>query len=461
MKDKTNSGTKDLRRRILIVEDDDLFCQAMVDYLSESYSVAVSGSAESALITLANRGFDLLLLDITLPAMNGTELLKKIRRQWPGMPVIMLTAIDRIQTVVECIRLGAFDYLVKPIISDALLTSVQRAFESIEMKRELEQRRRLQLEENRTHELLGTSEAMDRLRKEIQVVCRSDSSLLLLGETGTGKELVARSIHSLSNRATGPFVAINCGAIPKDLFEAEFFGHKKGAYTSAQTSEIGKFQLADHGTLLLDEVSELPLDVQCKLLRVLEEHEFYPVGGCELLHADVHVIASTNRNLEKMVEDRQFREDLFFRLNVYAITIPPLREHSEDIPLLADHFLQEFNKRLGKNFRNINPDARELLLKHKWKGNVRELKNTIERAVLSGEGEVICKEHLVGVSTGNRTGMQPLEIELPEGGIDLEALEKRLLQQALKMAKGNKTRAAGLLNLSPPTFYYRLDKYGL
>lgn len=460
MKDK-GQPVKSLKKKILMIDDDELFGQAMLDYLQERYVVEIAASADDGLRKLTGREFDLVLLDITLPGTSGIDLLKSIRKQWPEIPVIMLTAIDRIQTVVECIRQGAFDYLAKPIITEELVTSVERAFESIDMKRELEQRRRLQLETNRQYELIGASEVLNKLRKEIEVVCRSDSSVLLFGETGTGKELAARSIHSCSSRASGPFVAINCGAVPKDLFEVEFFGHKKGAYTSAQTSEIGKFQLADHGTLLLDEISELTLDVQSKLLRVLEEQEFYPVGGTELIRVDVRVIASTNHDLQEMVRQRRFREDLFFRLNVYAIKIPPLREHADDILVLAEHFIKEFNARLGKNLRKISADARELLLHHQWKGNVRELRNAMERAVLSAEGDVIHKEHICGVPLWSDETVQAPGLQISDQGIDLEALEKHLIQQALKIAKGNKTKAAKLLNLSPPTLYYRIEKYGL
>lgn len=450
------------KRRILVVEDDELFRQAMTDYLANTYLLSVAVSAEEAITLLAVGPPDLILLDITLPGADGTTLLQRIRKEWPQLPVIMLTAIDKIQTVVECIKLGAFDYLAKPLIVEELLTSIQRALESTDIRQELEQRRRLQLAENREYRLLGESPAMGKVRKEIEVVARSDSPVLIVGETGTGKELVAREIHARSARATEPFVAINCGAIAKDLFESEFFGHKKGAFTGAQTNEIGKFQLANRGTLLLDEISELPFDAQTKLLRVLEHHEFYPVGSTGLMRVDVRVLAATNRNLEDLVQQRLFREDLFFRLNVYTIHIPPLRERPEDMEVLAEFYLAHFNAKFGKEFRKVAPEAREVLLKHPWKGNVRELRNLMERIILSEDGTYIEKKHLLGVLPfAASASSSDVSFKLPQNGIDLEELEKNFLVQALELAGGNKTKAAKLLGLTPATLYYRLEKYHL
>ena len=258
-----------------------------------------------------------------------------------------------------------------------------------------------------------------------------------------------------------PFVAVNCGAIPKDLVESEFFGYKKGAFTGAQGSEIGKFQLADHGSLLLDEISELPLDAKTKLLRVLEEHEFYPVGSTQLVRVDVRIIASTNKNLQDMVKRNLFREDLLFRLNVFSISIPPLRDRTEDIMVLSEYFLKHFSSKFDKQFHGISDDARDLFLKHSWNGNVRELRNLIERVVLSENGPLIEAAHLRFMDSVQSGELSAGSIKLTERGIDLEEVEKKLILQAMKMAKGNKTKAAKLLNLSPPTLYYRLEKYGI
>jgi two-component system NtrC family response regulator len=317
------------------------------------------------------------------------------------------------------------------------------------------------LESNREYELIGQSVATATLRKQIEMVARTDSPVLLLGETGTGKELTARQIHNCSPRAAGPFVAINCAALPRDLVEAEFFGHKKGAFTGAATSEIGKFQLAHGGTLLLDEIGDLPLEAQSKILRALEEKQYYPIGSNEIVRVDVRVIASTNRNLKAAVREKLFREDLYFRLNVYTIEIPPLSDRPEDILSLAEHFLHFYNTRFSKDFVFIEPEAAERLLEHSWKGNVRELRNLIERVVLSEDGPVLKKEHLRYLDTSLVPDSSDGMIQLTLKGIDLEELEKRLILQALELAHGNKAKAARLLRLSPPTLYYRLEKYGI
>ena len=447
------------RKDVLLVEDDELFGQAMNDYLSDRYSVHVADSEETALSHLSKEGAQVVLLDITLKGQDGISVLKTIRARWPDLPVIMLSAIERIPTVVECIKLGAVDYLAKPPIVEELLVSLQRAIEAAEIRKELEQRRELQLVENREYKMIGQSPAIDKVRKQIEVVGKSDSPVLITGETGTGKELAAREIHACSSRAREPFVAINCGAIPKDLFETEFFGFKKGAFTGAQTSEIGKLQLANRGTLLLDEISEMPLDAQTKLLRIIEEHEFYPVGSSQLSYVDIRVVACTNRRLEEMVKEKLFREDLYFRLNVYTIELPPLRERAGDLFLLAEHFMQHFNRKFNKNFTKISDEMREAMMHRAWKGNIRELRNVMERIILSENGEVIEMDHLFGTFAVAAGPSGEVNISMPEYGLDIQEVEKNLILQALRIANGNKTKAAKLLNLSPATLYYRLDKY--
>jgi DNA-binding NtrC family response regulator len=454
---------KATRKKILLVEDDKLFQQMVKDFLVDFYEVIPSESAESALDILRKTVPDLILLDIRLPEMDGIEALKRIKTLWPDIPILMLTAVDRVATVVEAMKLGAYDYLTKPLVGKELLIRIDRALESIEIKRELERRRKLQLATNKEYRLIGASAALEKVREQIQIAAVSDVTVLIQGETGTGKELVAREIHACSSRADEPFVAVNCGAIPKDLIESEFFGYKKGAFTGAQRNEVGKFQLADRGTLLLDEISELPLDAQTKLLRVLEEEEFYPVGSTELVRVDVRIIASTNKNLKHLMEQKTFREDLFFRLNVYPISIPPLRERPEDIIPLAEYFMERFSTKFGKNFTAINPEAKEILLKYPWRGNVRELRNVIERVVISEKGTLIEKEHLSFIETLSPIELSKDSLKLPEIGLDrmLEETEKRLLLEALKLARGSKPKAAELLKISPPSFYYRLEKYGL
>ncbi|MGH7595047.1 MAG: sigma-54-dependent transcriptional regulator [bacterium] len=452
---------KHLRKNILLVEDDELFREAINNFLAEKYEVTFAGSAEEAQAILATTVPDLILLDITLPGMSGIDLLREIKSSRPDLPAIMLTAIGRIPKVVESIRLGAYDYLTKPLDAEELLLTIEKALESAEMWHELEQRRKLQLAKNVEYRIVGASAGIDKIRQEIQMVGKEDATILLEGETGTGKELVARALHAASPRASGPFVAINCGAIPKELMESELFGHQRGAFTGAQKDQLGKFQLAHRGTLLLDEISELTAEAQTKLLRAVEELEFYPVGGAEMARVDVRIIASTNRNLREMVERKQFRDDLFFRLNVYAMALPPLRERGNDILILAQHFIAHFNQKFGKSFQTISPEAQEFLLEYSWPGNVRELRNLIERIILSKEGAAITKEHLRILTSAAPAAPPETSFLLPDNGLDFEEVEKNLIAQALQKAKWNKTRAAKLLNLSSPTFSYRLEKYGL
>lgn len=465
---KENNG-----RSILLVEDDELFCEAMLDFLSDAFDVLSAETAEKAIKLMTTNPPDLVLLDINLPDMHGIDLLKKIKVLRPELPIIMLTASESIPEVVESIKRGAYDYLTKPVDTDTFIMTLERALEASEIRQELEQRRNLQLATNKEYKLIGNSPALNRIRREITIVGKTNSTVLIQGETGTGKELVARALHDCSPRASNPFVAINCGAIPKELMESELFGHKKGAFTGAQKSSIGKFQLAHRGTLLLDEISEMSEDAQIKLLRVLEEREFYPVGSTELTKVDVRVIASTNRHLKEMAEKGTFRGDLFFRLNVCTLNLPPLRERHDDILDLGNHFLEENNIKFGKSFREISPGARDILLQYPWKGNVRELRNVIERIMLFENGSVVEAEHLDFLSAttpakpskqDSVNGAARLDghlYSLPEDGVDLEKLEKQLMLQALERAKWNRTKAAKLLNLSSPTFYYRMEKYGI
>lgn len=457
-----------MRKKILLIEDDELFQQAVADYLNDRYEILTADCYSKAEEILSKKIPDLVLLDILLPEIDGIEILKRIKSSLPDLPVIMLTAVDKIPKVVESIKLGAFDYIAKQPTSlpMELTLSIDRALEASEMKQELKQRRDLQLVTNKEFELVGNSPGMQAVKNQIKVLGKSDSVVLIQGETGTGKELVAHQIHSCSARDSRPFVAINCGAIPKDLIESDLFGYKKGAFTGAKDNEIGKFELAHRGTILLDEIGEMPQYAQIKLLRVLEEREFYPVGSTELKKVDVRIIAATNMNLQEMVDRGQFRPDLFYRLNVCTIYIPPLRERQDDILLLAHHFMEKFNRKFRKNFQELSLEAQELLLLHHWKGNVRELCNLLERIMLFEEDTVIHKKHLLlsGFAGGGTVSpTPPAGVPLPDQGLDheLERLEKELLKKALESTRWNKTQAAKLLKVSPPTFYYRLEKYGL
>ncbi|MCH8021533.1 sigma-54-dependent Fis family transcriptional regulator [candidate division KSB1 bacterium] len=449
------------RRRILVVEDDELFREAVSDTLRESYDIRVSESGAEALGALAKYNPELVLLDINLPDINGIDVLSQIKIHHPAVPVIMITAYDSIPQVVESIKKGAFNYLTKPINAKHLLLSIEQAIESADMRGELEHRRKLQLDSGKALRIVGTSRQTEQIRKEISKVAKTDSTVLIEGETGTGKELVAQLIHAGSERAQEPCVVLNCGAIPANLVESELFGHKKGAFTGAHKDSEGKFRLAHRGTLLLDEIGELSSAAQVKLLRVLEEHSFYPVGESQLVKVDVRVIASTNRNLDELVKQGKFREDLLFRINVYPIHIPPLRERPKDIFPLTEFFAEQYSSKANKKKVKFSEGAKELLMQHAWKGNVRELRNVIERVVLFTESSTIMKGDLNFMEFSSPPKSEAGVITLPETGMPLEEVEKSLLLQALELAKHNKTKAAKLLNLTPPAFYYRLEKYGL
>ena len=450
----------DSQKSILIVEDDELFREAMQDTLEQKYTIQMAESAEEALTVLSESSYDLVIIDINLPGKNGIDLLSIIKTRW-SIPVIMITAYDSIPQVVDSIKKGAFDYLVKPINAQELLLSLERALESYELQIELEHRRKLQSFADKSIQIIGSSPETKKLRDEAAKVAQTDATVLLEGETGTGKELVAQLIHTGSPRSQRPCVVLNCGAIPENLIESELFGHSKGAFTGAFQDSMGKFELAHRGTLILDEIGELPMEAQVKLLRVLEEQEFYRVGGSRLIKVDVRVIASTNGNLEELAEEGKFRQDLLFRLNVYRIVISPLRHRQEDIIELAEFFIEKFARKSGRDVPTVTSSAQELLLNHHWRGNVRELRNVVERVVLFSKGNTIEKEHLSFIESTAPSRFSAETVQLPSSGIDLEEVEKSLLLQALKLAKYNKSKAAKLLHLTPPTFYYRLEKYDL
>lgn len=455
--------TKNRRRKLLLVDDDELFVKAMLRHLSDEYEVVTAESAETGLKLLEKNSPDLILLDIALPGYDGIELLKKTTLKHPDIPVVMLTALNRIDKAVECIKLGAYDYLTKPVDDEHLIAAIERSLEAADTKRELDRRRNVQLELNKEYRLIGDSPSLKKIRDEIRVLAKSDVPVLIQGETGTGKELVARNLHAFGPRANSSFVALNCGAIPKDLMESELFGHKKGAFTGALKDEIGKFQLAHQGTLLLDEISEMSDEAQVKLLRVLEEEEFYPVGSSDLRRVDVRILASTNRNLKQMMANGEFREDLYFRLNVYTITIPPLRERPDDILTLAHYFLHQYNPRYGKHFKEISADARQVLLRHPWQGNVRELSSVIERVILVEEGTAIEQKHLHFLTPPHSPAFSESVSSIPRNGLEreLEAIEKKLILRALELTHGNVSEAAIILKLSRAALDYRLHKYRL
>jgi DNA-binding NtrC family response regulator len=447
-------------KRILIIDDDDLFREAVVRNL-EDFSLKEARTGEQGLTLLKNQRFDLVLLDITLPGLNGIEVLEKIKQHNSHQPVIMLTAIDKIPTVVECIKAGAFDFVTKPLRGEEINIIVNKAINFNDMAVELFNRKALQLASGKQFALVGDSPVVKTLKNEILAFAAIDSPVLINGETGTGKEVVARMIHHQGIRKDRPFVAINCAAIPKDLMESELFGYAKGAFTGATTSSPGKFELAHTGTLVLDEIGDLRLDAQSKLLRVLEGQEFYRVGGNEIVEVDVRVIASTNKNLRELIEAGTFREDLYYRLNVCNIHVPPLRERGEDVVLLANFFLDAFKTKFQRDVSYIEPAALDRLRAHSWPGNIRELKNAIERAVITPGIDAITLPLVEAIINITPKSEKPrITTEL---GIDQEvaAFEKKIILDAMNRAGGNKSEAARILKLSPHAFYYRLDKHGI
>ena len=452
------------RYKILIVDDDKLLQASLDDILSESYDTLIAGSGEEALRLLKRRSVDLVMLDIRLPGINGIETLRRMKEMGGETVVIMMTAYEDVKSVISSMKMGAFDYLVKPLDIEELEIIIEKALENLKLKREVEELRRQFVKEYNLDNIVAQSNSMRLALRLADTIARShDTTVLIEGETGTGKEVIARFIHHRSSRFNKPFVNINCGAITKELVESELFGYEKGSFTGGlQEGKRGKFETADGGSILLDEISELLPATQVKLLTFLEEKAFYPVGGSEKRHVDVRIIAATNKSLEEGIREGTFREDLFYRLNVARITIPPLRERQADILPLALFFMDKFNEKFRKQFRTISEEARRLLLEHPWTGNVREIRNVIERVVLMETGDEIEPGHLAFMKKSfGDAATAARAIKLPATGLNLDELTKDLIVQALERTGGHRGRAAKLLGISRPTMIYRIEKYGI
>ncbi|OPY75483.1 MAG: Transcriptional regulatory protein ZraR [Syntrophorhabdus sp. PtaU1.Bin153] len=452
--------------KILIVDDDKLLRNSLQKVLSGKYETVIAGSGEAALDILRANGVDLALLDIRLPGIDGVETLRRIRELDRNLAVVMMTAYEDVKTVVHSMKMGATDYLVKPLDIEELEVIIDKAVETIKLKKEVEALRKQYIKDFDIDNIIGESDGIKAAMKLVNTIAKShDTTVLLEGETGTGKEVLARAIHTRSSRFGKPFVTINCGAISKDLVESELFGYEKGTFTGGLSEgKKGKFEIADGGTLLLDEVSELLPASQVKLLRFLEEKAFYRVGGTDRKRVDVRIVAATNKKLEDAVKEGVFRSDLYYRLNVAKIYLPPLRERREDIIPLIHFFMERFNESFGKNFTGLSREAHEMLLNYHWAGNVRELRNVIERVVLLEEGPLIELEHLAFLPQQEATSQnreKVSEIQIPPTGISLDELSKKLIIQALEMSKGNKSKAAKLLGMSRATLLYRIDKFGI
>lgn len=452
------------RYKILIVDDDRLLQNSLNYVLSEKYDTLIAGSGEKAIQVLEANCPDLVLLDIRLPGMDGVETLEKIKKLNKEIVVLMMTAYEDVKTVIKSMKMGAFDYLVKPLDIEELEVIMEKALGNLKLKREVEELRRQYLKEFNIEDIVAESNGMKQALKMAGIIAGSyDTTALIEGETGTGKEVIARTIQYRSSRFGKPFISINCGAISKDLIESELFGYEKGSFTGGlNEGKRGKIELADKGILFLDEIGELQPSAQVKLLRFLEDKEFYRVGGTDKKKVDVRVIAATNRNLEKDIGEGNFRNDLFYRLNVAKISLPPLRERAADVIPLTLFFINKFNDKFGKKFQGLSEEARQSLLRHPWPGNIRELRNVIERIVLMEDDTVIRDSHLAFMNRIHVPGAPGNgHFTLPPGGIDLDELNKQLIIQALRISRGNKSHAARLLGMSRPTMIYRIEKYGI
>jgi DNA-binding NtrC family response regulator len=450
------------RTKILIIDDEKLVRWSLQQKLGrEGYEVESAPTGEEGLNLIREDGFDLVLLDLRLPGIDGVQVLQEIKNLERDIAVIMLTAETSIARAVECVRLGAYNYLCKPFEFDEVRVALEKAREDLKLRREVTRIRRAHRRKFGLENLVGVSPQMRQARELIARVGESNATTVLIeGENGTGKELAARAIHLGNARANQPFLGINCSAIPEALIESELFGHERGAFTDAKNTKKGLFELADGGTVLLDEVGDMKPALQAKLLRVLESREFQRVGGTQSITVDVRVIAATNKNLEAAVAAGEFRQDLYYRLKVVSLRMPSLREQAEDIPLLAEHYLARFAEEFNKPIKKLSTEAAKMLQQYAWPGNVRELRNVIERLVILERADVVLPEHLpTELRLGTRSNGRSL-IQLPPGGVALAEVERELIYQAMERAVGNQSHAAELLGIERDALRRRLIKYG-
>ena len=447
---------------ILIVEDGQSQREMLRDFLKEKgHEVSEAREGREAIDLLARSYVDLLLVDFKMPGMDGVELLERVKEINPEIEVVMMTAYGTVETAVRAMKAGAADYITKPIELDELLILIDRISERRTLRRENEiLRDELGRKGVTARDIVFKSEAMDEVINLAGRVADSRATVLIQGESGTGKELVARLIHALSPRSERPMTVVNCAALPETLLESELFGHEKGAFTGASQRRIGRFEEANRGTLFLDEIGELSQAVQVKLLRFLQEHEFQRIGDNRIRQSDVRVISATNRDLTALIREGTFREDLFYRLNVVAITIPPLRERKADIPPLMDHFLKRFAAQNRRPMEGFSPEARDLLLKYDYPGNVRELENIIERAVVIARGSLISARDLP-FSMGEGLAGQEERTRSTDLNESVEALEREMIREALERTRNHQTQAALSLGISERTLRYKLKKYNL
>ncbi len=448
--------------RILIVDDDQSLRRVLeVQLEQEGYVAASAASAQQALSMLQLQSYDLVITDLKMAGLSGIAVLKEIRSQYPETIIIILTAFGTVETAVEAMKAGAYDYLTKPVHADEMSLVVRRALEHFRLVKEIRILRASLNEKYGFDNILGRSDALLQVLDTAARAARTNSTVLIRGETGTGKELLAKAIHFNSSRKDKPLVTINCAAIPKELLESELFGHKKGAFTGAVADKKGKAEMADGGTLFLDEIGEMPLELQVKVLRLIQEGEIEKVGSERRNKVDVRIIAATHRDLQAMIEDGAFREDLYYRLAVIPLTLPPLRERPEDIPELAQHFFGRSKEKNGRPQLVMSPALLPYFSQYRWAGNVRELENVVERVVVLARDDEVTLQDLPAFLRRETGNMEALEIDLPPQGISLEAIEKELIVKALEKCGWNQTHAAHYLDISRKTLIYRMERHGI
>jgi two-component system response regulator HydG len=450
-----------VKPRVLIVDDEQNMCEMLATALDRrGFDPTWRLSAEEGLEVLAEGSVDLVLTDIRMPNIDGIEFCQRIVANRSDIPVVVMTAFGSLETAIAAIRAGAYDFVTKPIQMDVLALALQRAAQHRQLQEQVRVLSDAVQQSQRFDELIGASSEMQKLYDQLSRIAQLDTAVLISGESGTGKELVARSIRQRSSRQAGPFITVNCAALPEQLLESELFGHERGAFTDARSSRKGLFLEADGGTLLLDEIGEMPLSMQAKLLRVLEESKTRPVGSDKEVAVDVRVISATNRDLEAAIEEQRFREDLFYRINVIQVDLPPLRARGSDVLLLAKHFVQRLSARLGKSVVGISEPAAERLLAYSWPGNVRELRNVMERSVALTRFDKIVAEDLPEKIQKYRSSQVFVGGEDPTEFVSLEEVENRYIEQVMRAVGGNKALAARILGLSRRTLYRKLERIG-
>ncbi len=447
---------------ILVVDDEVNVIESFQQLLEDDYKVLTATNGEEALEKVAKENLDIVLLDIRMPGMDGIEVLRRIEEMRENVDVIMVSAVNTMKTAIEAMKLGAYDYITKPFEAEEVVVSIGKALEKRRLAREVSYLRSQVAKPVEFDNIIGTSEKMRQVYEIVSEMSKNDATVLIFGESGTGKELIARAIHFNGLRKDNPFIAVDCASISESLLESELFGHEKGAFTDATSQKLGRFELANHGTLFLDEIGNLKLDMQGKILRALQEREIQRVGGVKTIKIDVRIISATNIDLKKAIEEGRFREDLYYRLNVVPIELPPLRQRREDIPLLVRYFLEIFNREFGKEIKDITPEAMESLVNYRWPGNVRELRNVIERLVaLTKEGIISHKRLPLDILLAVTTG----ESNMGEEGLLLkearEQFEKQFILGVLEKVEWNQTEAAKILGVHRNTLIMKIQNLGI